>query len=157
MTILNSINSINSINSSSFFVINNNNFSGDFYQSVITYFNSYLSSKYIYLVEMYPVHFMHLSFYDVYRDTYHQCSDINSFSHFFIPYQTQSGIKYKKFITLLKENSKDIYNMNILINSIDKLSFQDSSPKLLMRNSNVFQPIASEYIGLENDMENLAL
>jgi hypothetical protein len=92
-------------------------FHANFINSVIAYFNSYLSSKYVFLVEMYPVHFMHLAFYDVYCKTYYPHYDINFFSNFFIPHQLQSGIKYKTFILVLKENCKNIEDFSNTFNN----------------------------------------
>jgi hypothetical protein len=94
----------------------------NFCQSVIEYFNSYLSSKYTYLVEMYPVHFIHLAFYEVYCATYGQSYDLNFFSHLFIPFQLQSDTKYRKFILVLQQNSKEIYDINSLITRMDNMS-----------------------------------
>lgn len=108
-------------------------FHTNFINSVIAHFNSYLSSHYLYLVEMYPVHFMHIAFYDIYCKTYYPHYDISFFSNFFIPHQSQSGIKYKNFISVLKENFKNtnnyytnnLYTNNLYTNLNDDITNHD--------------------------------
>jgi len=95
-----------------------------FTNDVSVRYNGFFQSKYRYLVIMYPIHFMHFAFYDAYKAYYSLGYDLNSFSQFFIPHQTQSGRKYKNFIHILKNNLDEIMNMSILTLGMNQMSLK---------------------------------
>lgn len=102
----------------------NFNFPVYFSNDVGNRYNSYLESKYNYLVQMYSIHFMHIAFYESLISNYSINLDINSFSHFFVKYQSQSSTKYKKFIQVLRNNMDEIMSMDILTNSFNNVSIK---------------------------------
>lgn len=135
---------------------NDGEFPPYFYNTVMTHYNSYLTSEYHFLVQMYPIHFMHLAFFETYKTYYHQGYDLNSFSHYFIPHQNQSGMKYKSFIQILYKNKEQVASMSLLTNSLDSLSLE--GPTLMEIDDSLDEYItSSEAVELSTSFNEMAI
>lgn len=93
--------------------------SDDYYQEfeydVISKYNEYGSTIYSCLIEMYPVIFMHIAFYEVYMNHCNGNLRILDFKSYFIQYQKYSIQKYSKMVIIF-------YNKIKSLNPIDDLT-----------------------------------
>ena len=87
----------------------------DFDVEIKKRFHEYFSSSYNYLVELYPVYFMHISFYDKYIEYGYGSVNIFYFNYYFMPYQSHLNLEY--YILL-----KYLYNKVKGFNLVDDLS-----------------------------------
>jgi hypothetical protein len=93
--------------------------SDDYYQEfeydVISKYNEYSMSIYVCLMELYPVIFMHIAFYEIYLKHCTGNAKLLDFKSYFIQYQKYSMEKYTKMLNVF-------YNKIQTLNPIDDLS-----------------------------------
>ena len=92
----------------------------DFDKEIVQRFSDYFNSSYNYLVEMYPIYFMQIAFYDKYIEHGYGCVNIFYFNNYFMPYQNH---QYHKYNILLV----NIYNKVKGFDITDDLSNQMSN------------------------------
>jgi hypothetical protein len=78
----------------------------DFDKEIIQRFYDYYNSSYSYLVQMYPVYFMQISFYEKYIQYGYGCVNIYHFNYYFMPYQKHQQPKYHILLTNLYRKVK---------------------------------------------------
>lgn len=92
--------------------------SDDYYQEfeydVITKYNEYNSTIYSCLLEMYPIIFMHIAFYEVYVNYCNEKNKILDFKSYFIQYQESSVQKYSKMVIIFHNKIKNLNPINDL-------------------------------------------
>lgn len=86
---------------------------------VINQFNYYRASSYKHLINIYPVHFMHISFYDIYQKYGFSSHGIIELQYFFKMYQPNFDKKYSQMVSTIYSKLKS-YNYNH--SSIDDLT-----------------------------------
>jgi len=86
---------------------------------VINQFNYYRASSYKHLINIYPVHFMHISFYDIYQKYGFSSHGIIELQYFFKMYQPNFEKKYSQMVSTIYSKLKS-YNYNN--SSIDDLT-----------------------------------
>ena len=90
-----------------------------FEDDVIKQFNYYRTSSYKHLINIYPVHFMHISFYDIYQKYGFSSHGIIELQYFFKMYQPNPDTKYSQMVSIIYSKLKS-YNYNY--NPIDDLT-----------------------------------
>ena len=76
---------------------------------VMNQFNYYRASSYKHLINIYPVHFMHISFYDIYQKYGFSSHSIIELQYFFKMYQVNPDTKYSQMISIIYSKLKS-YN-----------------------------------------------
>ena len=90
-----------------------------FEDDIIKQFNYYRTSSYKHLINIYPVHFMHISFYDIYQKYGFTSHGIIELQYFFKMYQVNPDTKYSQMVSTIYSKLKS-YNYNY--NPIDDLT-----------------------------------
>ena len=97
----------------------------DYYQEfeydVVSKYNEYINSIYVCLVEMYPIVFMHIAFYEVYLKHCGETVNILDFKSYFIQYQRYSVQKYSKMVNVFYNKIKTMNPVDELVNIIEEL------------------------------------
>ena len=100
--------------------------SDDYYQEfeydVISKYNEYGSTIYSCLIEMYPVIFMHIAFYEVYMNHCNGNLRILDFKSYFIQYQKYSIQKYSKMVIIFYNKIKSLNPIDDLTDIIAELN-----------------------------------
>ena len=95
----------------------------EFTKTVLYRYNNFATSSYSYLVQMYPVHFMHIAFYETYLEF--RCGSLNLLDFVFIfkPCYKQIADRYCHVISMLYKNVKEFNVVDVLSNILNNLSF----------------------------------
>ncbi len=89
--------------------VDNDVFYYEFEREVINQFNHFINSEYYYMLMIYPVIFMHISYYIVFKKFIYGSDSIFDFIDIFFHYQKRNNIKYIEMLTAIygKINSFD--------------------------------------------------
>ena len=93
----------------------------EFEDDIVKQFNYYKTTSYKYLINIYPVHFMHISFYDIYLKYGFASHGIIELQYFFKMYQSNPDTKYSQMVSIIysKLNSYNpIDNLSSMFNQI---------------------------------------
>lgn len=100
----------------------NDDYYQEFEYDVISKYNEYTITIYSCLMEMYPVIFMHIAFYEVYIKHCYGNHTIIDFKSYFIQYQKYSTEKYNKMVIIFYNKIKSLNPVNDLSDMIAELS-----------------------------------
>ncbi len=121
--------------------VDNDVFYYEFEKEVIIQFNHFVNSSYYYLLMVYPVIFMHISYYIIFKKFIYGSDSIFDFVDIFFHHQKKNNIKYIEMLTAIygkmnsfnaieyesgfvidKEyNSDNSENINSLINKMSEI------------------------------------
>jgi hypothetical protein len=89
--------------------VDNDIFYYEFEKEVINQFYNFVNSQYYYMLMIYPVIFMHISYYIIFKKFVYGSDSIFDFMDLFIHYQKRNNIKYIEMLTAIygKMNSFD--------------------------------------------------
>jgi hypothetical protein len=106
--------------------VDNDVFYYEFEREVINQFNNFVNSEYYYMLMIYPVIFMHISYYIVFKKFIYGSDSIFDFIDIFFHYQKRNNIKYIEMLTAIygKINSFNDEISNTNTNNIEELIHQ---------------------------------
>ena len=81
--------------------VDNDVFYYEFEREVINQFNNFVNSEYYYMLMIYPVIFMHISYYIVFKKFIYGSDSIFDFVDIFFNYQKRNNIKYIEMLTAI--------------------------------------------------------
>jgi hypothetical protein len=101
--------------------VDNDVFYYEFETEVINQFNHFVNSSYYYMLMIYPVIFMHISYYVIFKKFVYGSDSIFDFVDIFFHYQKRNNIKYIEMLTAIYGKMNSFDTEKLITNNTDNI------------------------------------
>ena len=117
--------------------VDNDVFYYEFEIEVINQFNHFVNSQYYYMLMIYPVIFMHISYYVIFKKFVYGSDSIFDFVDIFFHYQKRNNIKYIEMLTAIYGKMNSFDTEKIITYNTNNTNNTDNIEELIHKMENI--------------------